>query len=139
MIAPIKLEDFRHLETARADPGYRAWARSIAAKFWSRLRRAQKHRRTRQALQALDDQMLKDIGIGRSEIDWVAGHDAAREVMRMRALASCQQPGRQPASTGGRPRTGWEASRRSPANRPPRAPSALQEEVRIRVYWWSDE
>ena len=57
-----------------------AWAAAAAAGNWWR---AHLHRRERNAavreLRALDDRALKDIGINRSEIEWVVdGEDATR-------------------------------------------------------------
>ena len=48
---------------------------------WRALRRWRKHRNAVASMQALDDRMLKDIGIDRSEIDSVvrgSGRDASR-------------------------------------------------------------
>src|SRR6516225_10111012 len=57
-----------------------AWAAAAAAGNWWR---AHLHRRERNTavreLRALDDRALKDIGINRSEIEWVVdGEDATR-------------------------------------------------------------
>jgi uncharacterized protein YjiS (DUF1127 family) len=53
------------------------WSTSIASpviKLWSRMRRALRIRRTITRLEALDDHMLKDIGIHRSQIEGAARH-----------------------------------------------------------------
>ena len=85
----VELDTFR-TTTAVPDGGLgcRSWILSLAIRIRSRMRRVRESRRTRTALDALDDRMLKDVGIPRHEIVWVAGHDAAREIMRVRALAS---------------------------------------------------
>lgn len=91
----VKLDEFRRMRSARVEaPGFRSWIASVAASLRSKLLRTRQSRRTKTALQALDDRMLKDVGIPRHEIVWVAGHEAAREIMRLRSLASCR---RQPA------------------------------------------
>lgn len=69
----------------------RAWVATAAARLWSALRRAQQRRQTRRSLQALDDLMLKDIGISRSDIEWLSRHEAARERARTTALDACRR------------------------------------------------
>lgn len=89
----IEFDAFRRPAQA-GDPGFRSWIASVAAWLRSRMLGVRQSRRTRKALEALDDRLLKDVGIPRHEIVWVAGHEAAREIMRLRSLASCR---RQPA------------------------------------------
>jgi uncharacterized protein YjiS (DUF1127 family) len=57
-----------------ASPGWSATIASPAIRFWSRMRRARRIRLTITRLEALDDHMLKDIGIHRSKIESVARH-----------------------------------------------------------------
>jgi uncharacterized protein YjiS (DUF1127 family) len=89
----IEFDAFRRPAQA-GDPGFRSWIASVAAWLRSRMLGVRQSRRTRKALEALDDRLLKDVGIPRHEIVWVAGHEATREIMRLRSLASCR---RQPA------------------------------------------
>lgn len=89
------LDSALRLETAR--PGRPPWILLVAAKSWSWLLRARRTKRARAALHALDDRMLKDIGVSRSEIEWVAEHGALRAAMRLRSAAP---PGQQPAPSG---------------------------------------
>jgi len=90
MNGPIDIAKFRLSEARPAEHrALRRVARTLTA-LWSRLRRVQQARRTRRSLHALDDQMLRDIGVARTAIEWVALHDAAREIVRTRALASCR-------------------------------------------------
>jgi hypothetical protein len=64
--------------------------------------RAYRTRRARAALEALDDRMLRDIGVSRHEIEGVAGDGTARERRRVQLLASCRkQPSRPNPSTDG--------------------------------------
>ena len=49
----------------------RSWVRRL----WSSLREARRLRRTRLALEALDDETLHDIGIARCQIDRVVTHE----------------------------------------------------------------
>jgi uncharacterized protein YjiS (DUF1127 family) len=70
MNGPIKPDGFTRFEIARTDfPSWGAWITSNLAKLWSRLLREHESRRVREALAALDDRTLKDIGISRHEID----------------------------------------------------------------------
>src|SRR5262249_46826109 len=92
MNGPANLDAFRRPKAVPGErPGCRGWILSVAVKLRSRMLRARAGRRTRTALGALDDRMLKDVGIPRHEIVWVAGHDAAREIMRLRSVASCRR------------------------------------------------
>ena len=90
--------------------------------LWSRLQDAQRARRTRRTLQSLDDQMLTDIGVSRTAIEWVALHDAAREIVRTRALASCRRLSRAEPSAlpSSRP-----TSKERPDGRPHRGQAGL--------------
>jgi len=87
----IDREHVMRAETAWADRAVCQTLILIAAGLWSRLVRLRQARRARAALAALDDRMLKDIGVSRSEIEWVAEHGAARERARARSLESCRQ------------------------------------------------
>jgi len=51
---------------------------STIASFWSRSRRERQMRLARAELQALDDRMLKDIGLQRLQIESAALHDERR-------------------------------------------------------------
>src|SRR5262249_60843871 len=68
-----------------------AWIAALASKL-SGLRRAWRTRRRRAALQALDDRMLRDIGVSRGDIEQVTADGTALELRRLQA------PGRVPAS-----------------------------------------
>jgi uncharacterized protein YjiS (DUF1127 family) len=91
MNGPIKIEEFRRSETSQTHHAAVQRIVGTMAALWSQLRQGRRMRRTKQTLQALDDQMLRDIGISRTAIEWVALHDAARELVRTRALASCRR------------------------------------------------
>jgi uncharacterized protein YjiS (DUF1127 family) len=98
----IDREHLMRAETAWADRAVCQALMLLAAKLWSKLGRLQQARRARAALRALDDRMLKDIGVSRSEIEWVAEHGAARELLRARSLESCRrQPQRSEPSASG--------------------------------------
>jgi uncharacterized protein YjiS (DUF1127 family) len=98
----INREHLMRAETAWADRAVCQALMPIAAKLWSKLVRLQQARRARAALRALDDRMLKDIGVSRSEIEWVAERGAARELLRARSLESCRsQPQRSELSASG--------------------------------------
>jgi uncharacterized protein YjiS (DUF1127 family) len=53
---------------------WRDWVRSLPGKLWSWIREANAHRRDVEALQALDDRTLKDMGISRAEIGYLVRH-----------------------------------------------------------------
>jgi uncharacterized protein YjiS (DUF1127 family) len=92
MNGPIIFEYIRGSETARADyAGHRPWRMALPGKLWSWMLRAYRARRARAALDALDDRMLRDIGVSRHEIEGVAGDGTARERRRSQALAACRQ------------------------------------------------
>jgi len=63
-----------------------AWIAALASKL-SGLRRAWRTRRRRAALQALDDRMLRDIGVSRGDIEQVTADGTALELRRLQALA----------------------------------------------------
>ena len=69
---------------------------SLTAKLWSGMLRRWRSRRARAALSALDDGMLRDIGVCRHEIERLAEHEPAREATRLRALESCRQQAGRP-------------------------------------------
>jgi len=69
MNARINFEDVGRLELART--GFHSFQTRLlsgTAKLWSRMVVAHQNRRARDELAALDDRMLKDIGISRHEI-----------------------------------------------------------------------
>jgi uncharacterized protein YjiS (DUF1127 family) len=55
-------------------PRWARWAASLPARLWSKLRHAHQQRRASRALNDLNDQLLKDIGISRSDIEYLQ-HD----------------------------------------------------------------
>ncbi|HTO81529.1 MAG TPA: DUF1127 domain-containing protein [Methylomirabilota bacterium] len=63
-----------------------AWIAALAPKL-SGLRRAWRARHRRAALHALDDRMLRDIGVSRSDIEQVAADGTPQELRRLQALA----------------------------------------------------
>lgn len=63
---------WRSAKTRTASPGWSATTASSVIRFWSRMLRARRIRLTITRLEALDDHMLKDIGIHRSQIGSVA-------------------------------------------------------------------
>jgi uncharacterized protein YjiS (DUF1127 family) len=74
----------------------------VAGKRWSAYRLWRERRAAIRALGALDDRMLKDIGLGRSEI---ASAICDPERLAVRALASTRRPQRSArADTRGRPK-----------------------------------
>jgi uncharacterized protein YjiS (DUF1127 family) len=83
-----------------------AWAAFAAAGNWWRayIRRRERNAAVRE-LRAFDDRMLKDIGINRSEIEWVVdGQDATR--LRDATIAANRSRRRDPtagADTASRP------------------------------------
>jgi uncharacterized protein YjiS (DUF1127 family) len=58
---------------------------------WSGMLLMWRSRRARAALNALDDRMLRDIGLSRLEIERLAENEPAREAARLRALESCRR------------------------------------------------
>lgn len=59
-------------EAASIDlPSWGAWAASLPVKLWSRMLREREIRRMSAEVEALDDRMLKDIGLSRCEINLV--------------------------------------------------------------------
>jgi uncharacterized protein YjiS (DUF1127 family) len=64
----------RPAEPRTASPGWSTTTASPFIRFWSRMRRARMIRLTITRLEALDDHMLKDIGLHRSQIESVARH-----------------------------------------------------------------
>jgi uncharacterized protein YjiS (DUF1127 family) len=102
MNGSIDRERVMRSETARADRSVCQPIISIVAGLWSALVRLHRAKRARAALEALDDRMLKDIGVSRAEIEWVAEHGDARELLRVRSLEACrQQAQRSDASASG--------------------------------------
>src|SRR6185312_10238000 len=97
----INLDGVGGLETARAGYSVRhAWIKHLPVRLWARLLRAYRARRARASLEALDDRILRDIGVSRHEMEQLASDGAAREQRRLQALASCrQQPGREGTAT----------------------------------------
>src|SRR5262249_31130877 len=86
---PIALEDFRRLADRRGARADRlAWILSLPAGLWSAVLGRYRTRWARTALHALDDRMLKDIGISRHEIERVAEDGGPHELMRLRSLAA---------------------------------------------------
>jgi uncharacterized protein YjiS (DUF1127 family) len=77
---------------------------SIGARLWSTMIRLRRTRRARAALAALDDRMLKDIGVSRSEIAWVAEQGDARELRRTRSLESCRRQSQRSDSSAPEPK-----------------------------------
>jgi len=65
------------LEATAAEPARIpvAASRSRVRRLWSSLREARRLRRTRMALEALDDETLHDIGVARCQIDYVVTHE----------------------------------------------------------------
>jgi len=70
----IAEDPLRSAEPRTASPGWSATIASPFISFWSRMRRARMIRPTITRLEALDDHMLKDIGLHRSQIESVARH-----------------------------------------------------------------
>jgi uncharacterized protein YjiS (DUF1127 family) len=64
----------RSAELRTASPGWSATIASPFIRIWSRMRRARMKRLTITRLEALDDHMLKDIGLHRSQIEGMARH-----------------------------------------------------------------
>jgi uncharacterized protein YjiS (DUF1127 family) len=64
----------RSAELRTASPGWSATIASPFIRIWSRMRRARMKRLTITRLEALDDHVLKDIGLHRSQIEGVARH-----------------------------------------------------------------
>lgn len=69
---------------------------SLPARLWSAMLLMWRSRRARAALNALDDRMLRDIGVSRHEIERLAEHEPVREATRLRALESCRQQAGRP-------------------------------------------
>lgn len=79
MNARINFEDVGRLELARTGlHGFRTRLLSGTVKLWSRMVVTHQNRRARDELAALDDRMLKDIGISRHEIGGVVAHGRDR-------------------------------------------------------------
>jgi uncharacterized protein YjiS (DUF1127 family) len=70
----IAEDPLRWAEPRTASPGWSATIASPFISFWSRMRRARMIRLTITRLEALDDHILKDIGLHRSQIESVARH-----------------------------------------------------------------
>ena len=80
------------MRSEAAHPRRLPWILSVAARVWSRLLRTRQAKRARAALHGLDDRMLKDIGVSRCEIAWVAEHGKPRAGRTRAAASSRQQP-----------------------------------------------
>jgi uncharacterized protein YjiS (DUF1127 family) len=85
MNGPFDLGELTAAESAGED-AVLAWIAALAPKL-SGLRRAWRARRKRAALQALDDRMLRDIGVSRGDIEQVTADGTALELRRSQALA----------------------------------------------------
>jgi uncharacterized protein YjiS (DUF1127 family) len=80
----VKVSSFEPHETmqwvsprAIAEEGSARWLdrmRSLPGKLWSWIREANEHRRDAEALEALDERTLKDMGISRGEIGYLVRH-----------------------------------------------------------------
>jgi uncharacterized protein YjiS (DUF1127 family) len=64
----------RSAEPRTAPSGWSATNATTVVRFWSRLRRTRRIRPTITRLEALDDHVLKDIGINRCQIEDIARH-----------------------------------------------------------------
>ena len=74
-----KVDDLpRFGATQTAFFGRQAWITAIPAGLFSRMLRRNRNRQAVAALRALDDRMLKDIGISRAQIDQVVQHGLHR-------------------------------------------------------------
>jgi uncharacterized protein YjiS (DUF1127 family) len=67
----------------RVSPRYQlpldVWLLQTAGKLWRRFNKQLEYLRKRRELMALDDRMLKDIGISRMEIDYAVYHGRPRD------------------------------------------------------------
>jgi uncharacterized protein YjiS (DUF1127 family) len=70
----IAEDPLRPAEPRTASPGWSATTASPFIRSWSRMRRARMIRLTITELESLDDHILKDIGLHRSQIGSVARH-----------------------------------------------------------------
>jgi uncharacterized protein YjiS (DUF1127 family) len=85
MNGPFDLGELTAAESAGED-AVLAWIAALAPKL-SGLRRAWRAGRRRAALRALDDRMLRDIGVSRGDIEQVTADGTALELRRSQALA----------------------------------------------------
>jgi uncharacterized protein YjiS (DUF1127 family) len=70
-------------KTVRADrPRWIRWVASLPARLWSNLIRGNERRQAGWALYALDDRMLKDIGISRSDIEYLQHGGPTEHIIR---------------------------------------------------------
>jgi uncharacterized protein YjiS (DUF1127 family) len=72
--AVVKTEQLERSEAPRAaSAGWRAFVTSFIARYRSRIRRGRDRRLAITELRALDDRMLRDIGISRCDVEQLAG------------------------------------------------------------------
>lgn len=72
VIRPVRPADTARPTAARANrPRWALRVASLAARLWSKLLHGHEQRRASWALNALNDRMLKDIGMSRSDIEYL--------------------------------------------------------------------
>jgi uncharacterized protein YjiS (DUF1127 family) len=82
-VRPIRPAGTVRPEAAQpARPSWMRWVASLSTGLRSKLRRMREQRRAARMLSALNDRMLKDIGISRSELEYLQHGGPTKHMLR---------------------------------------------------------
>jgi uncharacterized protein YjiS (DUF1127 family) len=83
VIHPSSPADIVRPSITRADrPGWVLWVASLPARLWSKLFPRHEQRWASWALESLNDNMLKDIGISRADVEYLRYGGETKHVIR---------------------------------------------------------